>query len=89
MKCIERRLLDIRRMGNNATDKEWAVVYNWLSTGRLNSKKDAEIVILILVAIKSGIILCIRKILLNGIFYFSILRIHLFLCFFVWRMTRL
>ncbi len=43
MKCIERRLLDIRRMSNNATDKEWAVVYNWLSTGRLNSKKDAEI----------------------------------------------
>lgn len=43
MKCIERRLLDIRRMGNNATDKEWAVVYNWLSTGRLSSKKDAEI----------------------------------------------
>ena len=43
MKCIERRLLDIRRMGNNATDKEWAVVYNWLSTGRLCSRKDAEI----------------------------------------------
>ena len=43
MKRIERRLLDIRRMGNNATDKEWAVVYNWLSTGRLSSKKDAEI----------------------------------------------